>query len=243
MRRRSPEFVTTRWDLVAAAANKSDRTSGFEEGQGALNELCEIYRSPIVAFCRNYLRRVEDAEDVAQEFLVQMVEGRLLSGADRAKGRFRNLVLKTLKRFTFDLHDREKSVKRGGGVQFVPLFEADSLADEASVDLMFDSVWAEALKDQALDRLHKKFLKKDEAETFDILRPFLTGGVKGIEAEMAAEKLGVTLAAFHVRVHRFVEDFAKILRQEVARTVSAPHELEGELRHLIEVLAKSQSSL
>ena len=228
---------------MAAAANKSDRTGGFQEGRSALNELCEIYRSPIVAFCRNYLRKVEDAEDVAQEFLVQMVEGRLLSDADKAKGRFRNLVLTSLKRFIFDLHDRKKSIKRGGKMQFVPLFEADSLPDEASVDILFDSAWAEALKNQALDRLQEKFVKKDQARTFDILRPFLTGGVKGAEAEAAAKQLGVTLAAFHVRVHRFVEEFATILRQEVARTVSAPHELEGELRHLIGVLMKSEASL
>jgi DNA-directed RNA polymerase specialized sigma24 family protein len=246
MRRRPAEFVTTRWELVLAATNKLDRSSQGENAKSALEELCSIYRRPIVEFCRNQLHRSEDAEDIAQAFLAEMIGGRFLSSAEKDKGRFRNLVLASLKNFVFDLHDRESAAKRGGKVRFVSLPDelpdGESMADrtELSADLLFDRAWAHALAHRALDKLRGRFSKPTQRESFDLLQPFLTSEAGGIEAQIAARKLGIALAAFQVRAHRFRADYAEILRQEVARTVSAPHEVEGELHYLMDVLIESQ---
>ena len=45
------------------------------------------------------------------------------------------------------------------------------------------------------------------------------------------------VAVIKTTVHRMRRQFRDILRREVAVTVSAPHEIDDELRHLIHVLA------
>jgi len=229
------------------AANKSDRPSQCLRAEHALDELCSIYRSPIVEFCRSQLNR-RDAEDIAQSFLIEIAHGRFLSRAEKHKGKFRNLVLASLKHFVFDLLDREKAAKRGGNIQFETLPDdlgkGGSLTAERgmSADVLFDIAWANALAHQALDQLQKTYSMRKQRDAFDCLHPFLTSKASGDEAARAASALETSVAGFHVRVHRFCKEYGKILRQEVAKTVGAPHEIESELRYLIDLLAQSKWS-
>jgi RNA polymerase sigma-70 factor (ECF subfamily) len=248
-RQRRAEFVNTDWTLVRRAARKSDRTSQWRDGAEALNELCQIYREPIVAFCRRSLDRRNDAEDIAQVFLLGMAHGRFLKSVDQHKGKFRTFVLASLKNLVFDLLDREKATKRGGEIQIEAL--PDDLGEGApvvdkkqlSADVLFDIQWAITLAKQALEKLQKKFENQGRLKRFSNLRPFLVGKVQGAEARDAAALLETTPANFHVYVGRFRKEYSEILRQEVARTVSAPHEIESELRYLISLLGQSKWSL
>ena len=54
--------------------------------------------------------------------------------------------------------------------------------------------------------------------------------------ETAAAELRTTAPALRVEVHRVRKQFRDLLRREVARTVSAPHEIEEELQHIKNVL-------
>jgi hypothetical protein len=53
----------------------------------------ERYWNPLYFFARQQRLRAQDAEHVTQEFLMQMIEGELLSLADPALGRFRSYLI------------------------------------------------------------------------------------------------------------------------------------------------------
>jgi DNA-directed RNA polymerase specialized sigma24 family protein len=240
------QFPPTEWELVLAAAAKSDRPTECLQIDRALNELCSMYRGPIVEFCRVQLRR-RDAEDIAQEFLAEMARGAFLARVDRSKGKFRTVLLAELKRFVFDLLDREKAAKRGGDVEFEPLPDdlgAGYLKDEqgVSADVYFDRAWAVVLANRGLSRLQEAFSKRKKLNVFECLRPFLISKVTGPDAEHAARVLGTSVEKLHVPVLRFRKEYGQLLRQEVARTVDAPHQIQSELRYLIELVAQSKWS-
>jgi RNA polymerase sigma-70 factor (ECF subfamily) len=48
----------------------------------------------------------------------------------------------------------------------------------------------------------------------------------------------MTEGAFKVEVHRLRQRYRKLLREEVARTVSRPEEIDEELRHLIAIVSE-----
>ena len=109
-------FATTRWSLILSSLD-----SESEEGKAreALSHLCRIYWRPIFAFVCRRGYSIDDAQDLTQDFFVMLLDGDLLRRADRDRGRFRFLLLKTLQNFLIDAHHRRSAQKRGGDVQFV----------------------------------------------------------------------------------------------------------------------------
>ena len=84
-------FVTTRWSVVLA----SPGSQGEEQNaRAALNRLCESYWRPVFAFICRHGHSTADAQDLAQDFFVMVLEGNLLKLADHRRGRFRGLLLK-----------------------------------------------------------------------------------------------------------------------------------------------------
>ena len=113
-------FPTTHWTLLAKA-----RQDGNPAGQHALEELCRRYRAPVQAFIRSRGRSEEEAEDIAQDFLIYLLDSALFQRADRLRGRFRSLLLQMLVWFLNDEWDRRRAEKRGGGMAPVPLTPDD----------------------------------------------------------------------------------------------------------------------
>ena len=96
------DFPTTRWTLVIAAADPR-RT----EARSALVSLCEAYWYPLYAYIRRRGYAADQAQDLAQDFFVRVLEGRYLDRADPDKGRFRAFILTSLKFFLADEGNRE----------------------------------------------------------------------------------------------------------------------------------------
>jgi RNA polymerase sigma-70 factor (ECF subfamily) len=230
---------------VFAAAQNVEESGQFAKEAEALEELCAIYRTPIIKFCKYQLGRTDDAEDIGQAFLAELAQSELLSSADQKKGRFRTLVLTVLKRFVSDLRARENAEKRGGQVKFVPLSETSGedpslAADDAGAELFFDIEWAKTVVRESLDQLR---IKQTEPRVFTLLEPFLTAKLAGADAENVAQALETSVDAVEVRLHRFRKAFQKILRQEVAKTVGAADQVDGELRHLRNVIVRYKLSV
>ena len=66
---------------------------------------------------------MHDAQDLTQSFFAYLIERKIYARVDREKGKFRSFLLVSLKNFLGDAYDREKTLKRGGGLRFLPLYE------------------------------------------------------------------------------------------------------------------------
>src|SRR5579859_7537551 len=81
-------FPTTHWSEVLAAGDSLMAGSGE-----ALEKLCSGYWRPIYAYVRRRGYVQSDAEDLTQAFFEHFLERKLLTVADRQKGRFRTFLL------------------------------------------------------------------------------------------------------------------------------------------------------
>lgn len=224
-------FPTTQWTLLAQAT-----LSGESAGRQAMEDLCRHYWSPLYQFIRARGYNQAEAKDLTQEFLLHLVEHSTLQKADPSRGKFRSFLCGSLVKFLADAYDKRRAQKRGGGA---PHVELDSAAEESGAvshpdELVFDREWALAILENALQTVAREF--KGGENQFSVLRQFLPGSIIIPSYEQAATQLGLNLPALKSELHRLRQRFKAAVREEVAATVSAPHEIDQEMNHLQKVL-------
>lgn len=231
-------FTPTQWTRVFLA-----RGGKSTEAREALGELCQSYWYPLYAFIRRSGYSREDSQDLAQEFFARLLSRDWLAQVDESKGRFRSFLLAALKHFLANELDKARALKRGGAQQFISLDGASAEtryqlepAHLESPDKIFERRWAIQLLDKALAALQQEHVQEEKGVVFDALKECLAGSRESIPYIELAPRLGVSVGALKVMVHRFRGRYRDLLREEVARTVVEPGQIEGEMRHLLEVL-------
>jgi RNA polymerase sigma factor (sigma-70 family) len=230
---RRPNFVTTRWGLVAAAS-----AEGAAESRAALEELYRLYCYPVYAFIRRRGHGRQDAQDLTQDFFVHLLEKGTLGRADPQRGRFRSFVLGALDHFLAHAAERSRAAKRGGGCQWV--FLDDDAAEDRyqlaapegmTAEKVFDARWASALVEAAFARLRGELQSEGKGHLFEALQGFLLGR-EDDSYQQVADALSLSLGALKTAIHRLRGRYRALLREEVARTVAVPEEIDEELRYL-----------
>ena len=219
-------------------------TESEESARQALSGFCEAYWPPLYSFLRHRGHPSADAQDLVQGFFANLLEQHTLTRADQQKGRLRTFLLTSLQNFLFNEYDRVRALKRGGGRQIVsieehlPEAEAAMLATSHLSDAgCYDLVWASNIVTRAWQRLQNEFVAEGKAESLEELRPFVAGGsITPPNQEEAAARLGVPIATLRTWLSRLRQRFRESLRAEVASTVSDSADVDGELRHLYQIL-------
>ena len=98
-------------------------------------------------------------------------------------------------------------------------------------ETLFDRRWALTLLDRVLGRIRTEMCAAGKEAQFNALSTYLSGDRARSYAETAAE-LSMSDAAVKVAVHRLRRRYRDVLREEISHTVSAPEEIDDELRHL-----------
>jgi RNA polymerase sigma factor (sigma-70 family) len=137
---------------------------GSEEGyRRALEVLCGRYWKPVYAYVRaGWSRSNEDAKDLTQAFFLWLQENGALRRFDEERGGLRPYLKILLRRFVKDKDAAVNRLKRGGGVQIVPLGDtagvdallADPRAEEP--EAVFERIWRVELVEQAVERLRER---------------------------------------------------------------------------------------
>ena len=234
-------FVTTRWTHVLATRGESP------EAKMALSDLCAAYWTPVYRFLLRDGRDEDTARELTQEFFTRILAGSGFAHASPGQGRFRSYLLGAVKHFLGDLRDRERTLKRGGGLVTEPL-PGDSGTDSSpglqAIDALaeipntyFDRQWAFALIDHALSRLSAEMDGAEKMNQYSVLKPWLVGDAAGLSQTAAATQLGMSEGAVKVAIHRLRKRFRELVREQIAQTVADPAETDSELRYLVEVLA------
>ena len=238
-------FVTTCWSLVLSAAKSA---SPEQKAHDALAELCQTYWRPIFSFVCRRGYSMEDAQDLTQDFFVMMLERNWLEHADPNRGRFRSLLLKSLQNFLNNAAERTRTRKRGGDVEFVSwddwMSEAPSqlsipaqALDSLPPERLFDLRWAATVVERALRRLREECEGKARLRLFHVLSCHLTAERDEVSYQNLSSALGVPETVVKKQLHNMRQRYRCLLRDEVARTVADPGEIEDEIRHLCAALA------
>ena len=241
----SREFVTTRWSLILSAAK-----FGQEEqtARDALAELCRTYWRPIFSFVRARGYSIDDAKDLTQDFFVNMLKDNWLQRADRRRGRFRSLLLRSLQNFLINASEKAHARKRGGDVEFISWDDWESevtsqppIPDQARDSLpperLFDLTWATTVVEHALQRLREECESKGKLWLFQALSSHLTDERdEQAYADLSAE-LGMSETAVKKQLHNMRQRYRSLLRAEVSQTVENPADVDDEIRYLCATLA------
>ena len=232
-------FATTHWSIVAQSA-----LTDIPEAQNAIAKLCEAYWPPIYSFIRRRGYAPADAQDLTQSFFAFFLRTKAYAHTDRLHGKFRSFLLASVKNFLADNWDRDHAIKRGGGYQFVSLnqetaeaFYDAASASDATAEHLFELRWAKTVTAGALNSLRQELQAEGKLKLFEQLKDFLIGGSVLPSYDEASEQTGLPRATVKTHVHRLRQRYREIVRREIARTVSAPHEIDEELRYLCNILA------
>lgn len=245
------EFVTTRWSLILSAAHFR---SEEQRARDALAELCRTYWRPIFSFVRGRGYSIEDAQDLTQDFFVTILKNDWLQHADRNRGRFRSLLLRSLQNFLINAAEKSHTRKRGGGVEFVSWHDWMS---EASSDLsipaetleslpperLFDLTWAATVVEHALQRLREECESKGKLCLFQTLSPHLTAERDEVSYSKLSAELGIAETAVKKQLHNMRQRYRSLLRAEVSQTVENPADVDDEIRYLCASLATGSEPL
>lgn len=231
-------FHTTHWTIVLKAGGLDG-----PEKRDAQAKFCEAYWFPLYAYIRRQGSSHHEAEDLTQEFFRQFLERQSLAHAKPASGRFRSFLLACLKNFLTNEWQRGQAQRRGGGRVHVPLEPGDAEsryqlgpADPHTPESVFDRQWALTVLERTMEALRQQHSSSRKRSQFEELQGFLPGGTSGTTREELAQKRGVSVGAIDVAIHRIRREFGKLLREEVARTVSSDAEIDGEIRDLKAIL-------
>jgi DNA-directed RNA polymerase specialized sigma24 family protein len=232
-------FHTTSWTLVQAAAVQP--TTGSRD---ALARLCQLYWHPVYAFIRRNGYDRDQSQELVQGFFALLLEKNYLLDADPQRGRFRSFLLTAVKHFLANEWDRANALKRGGGqvAISIDLAEAEGWYLPATVveetpESLFERRWAVSLLEQVMVKLRAEFTETGKADQFESLCAFLNRESDAARYAEVAAQMGVPEGTLRMAVHRMRRKYRKLLRAEIAETVSTREEIDEEIRFLFSALS------
>ncbi len=146
-------FPKTQWSLIELAHQEVPTGSRRHVGK-----ILEVYWQPMYSHLRFKGLKHEQAEDLVQEFTVELLNKDLISVADPNRGRFRNLLLTALDRFVVSKHRHDTAAKRAPE----KMVSLDSLQTETSSgaskspSTAFERAWALDVLAEAMSTMRQE---------------------------------------------------------------------------------------
>ncbi|MHC5024585.1 MAG: RNA polymerase sigma factor [Planctomycetota bacterium] len=228
----------TDWSMLHEAIREGD------EADMVLARVLQRYWPAVFGYLRAWGVNEDEACDITQGFMCDVVLGRrLLEAADPNRGRFRSLLLGSLRHYLSDVHRRRQAQKRRPqGHQVLALEEVGANGTvpdgTAAPEQVFCAQWGRTLVRRVLDRVRRQCLD-DGMQThwavFEarVVRPMLFGD-EPLEYRELRRRLPLTSDSQGPNMMVTVKRrFVAALTQEVALTVSDPDEVADEIADLL----------
>ncbi len=226
-------FPSTMWSEILS----------FREGDDAarrerLEQLARRYWKPVYwALRAEPSVTPEEAADLAQEFFLRLMEGRILAAADPDRGSFRKYLKACLRNFLLHELRDARALKRGGGAAFLPL-EAGSLlaapAPAGGPEQALDRAWAAELLEEAVRDLDAA-LRPARALEADVFRDYELAdpAARPSYADLAARH-GVTPREIRTALRAGRRELRALLAGKIRHYVHTESDAAGEFRELFE---------
>lgn len=239
-------FLTTHWSLI-------DQAQSTEEGNRALiGLLLSKYWKPVYCYLRRKGYGNEQAKDLTQGFLHEVVLGRgLIQKADQSRGRFRSFLLVALNHYLINVRQKETAQKRIPKERLVSLDKIDppelppSLA-QSDPEETFHYAWVSALLEQVLDEVQTICRERDLMLHWRVFRdrvvqPILnrtdSPSMKGI-----CERYGIAGSVKASNMSTTVKRiFQTVLKQHIRNSVMSDDDTKEEFEQIKRFFSKNSA--
>ncbi|MEY3022043.1 MAG: hypothetical protein RIS86_1241 [Planctomycetota bacterium] len=239
--RPNPALTQTNWDLIRDAA------SGSDSSRRSLDEVARRVWPAVFAFIRASGRPADEAADLTQGFLADVfLSRRLLEKADASRGRFRTLLLGSVRNYLADAH-RRRTARSRRPEQGVVTLDSEPAQKRPPVDhgtaspeRVFHTRYVATLIRGASERLQQELLAKGDEASWEIFRlrvlqAAFAGDAPGYDE--IAPRFGLDKGTCAARLLTTKRRFAAILMEALRATVDDPAELKSEIDELRTLLA------
>jgi len=225
--------------VVAAGSGSGD------SARRALQELLNIYQYTLYSYLRLWGLSHDQARDELQEFFLHLIEHSVVGVAEPARGRFRDFLLASLKNHLANRRKHEKAQKRGGDVPHVPIpvrweehegrFGAEP-STTLTPERLFEQSWAREVVGTVVQEVRADYVARGRTELFDALVTRLNDEGDQTRYVDLAAALGMQENAVRIAMFRLRYQLATALRRFVADPVNDAKDVDGEIRHLFQIL-------
>lgn len=199
-----------------------------------------MYWRPVLGFISRQAYSPSEVQDLVQDFFLAVFQGKLVNSATPVRGRFRSLLLKSLKNFLIDAKITAGRRKRGGGFAFVSLEDLHAdIPTSCSPEAFFDIQWALTIAEEAVRRLREECESKGQRWLYEALVPYLDIDRREICYRTISAQLRLPEKTVKQLLHQFRKRFRGLLKEEVAKTVEDSADVDDEIRYLCEALASA----
>jgi DNA-directed RNA polymerase specialized sigma24 family protein len=236
-------FLTTHWSLIEDVKKHQDKDRAL------IGLLLERYWKPVYCFLRRKGYNNEQAKDLTQGFLHEVVLNRhLVERADSSKGRFRSLLLHSLNQYLVDQRRKETARKRIPKDKLVPLDIADPSAlphmvSKLDAEQSFNYIWKADLLERALAEVKDRYTRQGMEAHWHVfhdrvLSPTLEGHAPPPLREIC-QRHGIDSEATASNMLNTVKKLVRsVLGNFVRQTVTSSEAAEEELREISKFLEK-----
>jgi RNA polymerase sigma factor (sigma-70 family) len=240
MHRPAPlDLPPTSWSLLGTAAATGP------DARAARDAFVRRYYEPVAAYFAALSGSADRAEDLTQAFFAsRILEGPVMTRADRSLGSFRCYLKRAARNFFVDGARRAQRLKRGGDADPVPIDQAVERADPAESsepERSFHSAWVRAILRDALEKVDALCAARGQASHFEIFaRRFLTEEIPAPSWSAIGASHGLDEHAARGRAETVARHFRRVLREMLGRELGSARSVDEELRTMQMLLSGGQ---
>jgi len=218
-------FDATPWTWIRSLQNKATPEEAIEQ----LERLSQRYWPCVYSYLRRKGRDAQTAEDVTQSFFTEVILGRgLFERVDRKSGRFRDVLIRSLRNYNVDYARREsvrgrKPLRLGDELPGIEsqLRDQSTLSPEED----FNRRWASRSLFEALRRCERHFQSAGKEQYWkvyhrSVLSPSLHGTKRPSQQELCEEFEFAGTQQIANAIFAVNTKFRHYLREVISETVS-----------------------
>lgn len=235
----SRAFPSTIWADVELAD-----LQGSDAGVAAMNRFVASYWRPLYYFIRAKGYPSHRAEDLTQEFILQLTQRDWLRRADPRRGRLRNYILRILTRFLSDQSParlpRQQAFERKF-VEVSTLITDDDRCFEPpagqTADEIFDQRWAASVVQSVLVLLKESYEAQDRGSWYELFAEGSTrqpGDRPPTQHELAT-RFRITRDKVRYARQQVQTRFQQLLAAEVQCQVGDAVNVDAEVREILQL--------
>jgi RNA polymerase sigma factor (sigma-70 family) len=224
-------FESTAWTMIAHA-----QEGHTEASRQYLGLLIQRYWRPVYHFLKCMGRSHEDAKDLTQGFFTKFLEKDAIKYADKSRGRFRNFMVGSVKRYVAQEH-RAAAVRpeERAVADFDTALQEQcfGIPEKSNPETEFTRNWLKCVVENSLSILRKECVALGKSRQFQVFKARFLGSSDSPSHAHIAALLGLSEKEVENLLYRARRRFRRIFLAEIRNSTETIDQAQEEVQELL----------